>query len=48
MCDVKLDKREHDSYKWANYEEALNLLTYDTDKDILKQCISIVNGEGGI
>ncbi len=36
MCDVKLDKREHNSYKWANYEEALNLLTHDTDKNMLK------------
>ncbi|MCX6750434.1 MAG: NUDIX domain-containing protein [Candidatus Pacearchaeota archaeon] len=32
---VKIDKQEHSSYKWVDYKEAINLLTYDDQKNSL-------------
>ena len=34
--DIKLSY-EHDSYKWCNYEEALQLLTHKNSKNIFKK-----------
>ena len=36
---IKIDKREHDSYKWVTAEEALKLLTYNNHKRILKYVV---------
>ncbi len=36
---VRLDKREHLSYKWLNYPQAYNLLTFN----IQKRCLKVVN-----
>lgn len=33
---IKIDKREHDNYKWVDKEEALKLLTYNNHKEVLK------------
>ncbi|MBU3905130.1 MAG: NUDIX domain-containing protein [Nanoarchaeota archaeon] len=36
IAKVKIDKREHDDYKWVTVEEALKLLTYNNHKEVLK------------
>jgi DNA polymerase len=36
---VKLDPKEHSSYKWVSYERAMKYLTYDNQK----KCLSEVN-----
>jgi len=39
ISKIKIDKREHDDYKWVTGEEALKLLTYNNHKRILKYVI---------
>jgi len=36
---VKIDKNEHISYKWLDYEKAKNLLTWN----LQKRCLKVVN-----
>ncbi len=36
---IKFDKKEHSSYKWLEYRQALRLLTWPNQK----KCLSIVN-----
>ena len=36
---VKFDKKEHSSYKWLDYKQAIKLLTWSNQK----KCLSIVN-----
>ena len=38
---VKISRKEHDGFKWCNYEKALKLLSW-TDK---KRCLKIVNNK---
>jgi 8-oxo-dGTP pyrophosphatase MutT (NUDIX family) len=36
---VKIDKREHSTYKWVSYKEAIKNLTWESQR----KCLSIVN-----
>lgn len=36
---IKIDKREHSSYKWLEFEKAISLLTYKDQK----KCLKLVN-----
>lgn len=38
-CKVKIDKIEHDDYKWLNFKEAYKLLTWKDQRE----CLKIVN-----
>lgn len=33
---VKIDKKEHSSFEWLNFEDALKKLTYSNQKDCLR------------
>ena len=43
--DIKADKKEVDSVRWLKYEDALKVLTYDTDKKILEKANNYVNSK---
>jgi len=36
---IKLDKKEHDNYKWCSYPQAIRLLTWPNQR----KCLKIVN-----
>lgn len=36
---VKIDKREHSNFQWLNFENSINKLTYENQKE----CLKIVN-----
>lgn len=41
--DVKVQKEEVDTYKWLSLDKALDLITYDNDREILKKFIIFLN-----
>ena len=43
--NIKADKKEVESVRWLKYEDALNALTYDTDKKILEKANNYVNSK---
>ncbi|MCX7833383.1 MAG: NUDIX domain-containing protein [Ignavibacteria bacterium] len=40
--EVRIDEDEILEYRWCNYQEALNIITYKLAKDILKQAYDII------
>ncbi len=40
--EVKLNQREHQSYKWVNYLEAMNTLTHKEEKELLKKANAFI------
>ncbi len=39
---IVIDNKEQDAYKWVNYKEAMKILKYDTDKNLLKKAINFL------
>jgi bis(5'-nucleosidyl)-tetraphosphatase len=40
--EVKVQKEEIAGYKWATYEEAIGILTYENNKRVLKEAINFM------
>jgi len=41
-AEIKLEPGEHVQYKWVNFEDALNLLKYDGNKDNLRRADALL------
>jgi len=42
MKEPTIDPNEHDQWKWCRYDEALDLLKWQQDKEALKRCHSVL------
>lgn len=40
--EVKIDKEEIEEFKWCNYEEAMKLITYKLQRDVLDKAVEFI------
>jgi len=40
--EVRIDKYEIEDYKWCNYDEAMKLITYKLQRDILEKTMKFI------